>query len=1024
MRRSRYALGACAARRWPRRPSAARAGRRAACSTTSRTSRAWSASPPTASQLRALRDGAGRARQGAAPRLRLQARPGYAVARRDCRSTCRRTTRSRFRLRGDAPPNDLEFKLVDATGDNVWWVQPARLRVPARVGRACRSRSAQIDVRLGPGGRRRARAAPRSSSRSTAARAARARCGSTSSTLERAAAARRPSAAARRGGAVVARAGARRRAPSTAISATRLAQRRRWRRGAACAHARPRRAARVRRPRDSTGCADRHASRYASSSPTTARPGAPCARVRRRQRRHATASACPRPRRATLRVRLLRRRRRTAYGLAEIDVQPLAFGATPQRLLRGHRARGAARRLPARLLPASRRTGRWSASTAAPREALLGEDGALEVGTARFSIEPFLLADGRLADLGATSTIAAARCRTATCRSRRVDWQRARTSRCASPRSPPGSATRSHARGRATASRNLARERAGVHALPRAAAVPGEPAQRSSSTRRAASAPIRDAALATATHSVDQRRSAGASRSTRRTASALAASTRGDVAELLRSERRRRRARSSDATGFASAALRYRLDAAGPAKPRRIGSSRRSRARRRCRLATRPTPARTREQAATRRVARRSTRVALQLRPAAAQASARHAAHRRSAHILDQPRRPRDPARLARLRALVDPRRRADLGGAAAARPRATSRASSSTGSRRTSIADGKVPCCVDRRGADPVPEHDSHGEFIYLVAEYYRYTGDDRAASRPHVAARRGGRRLPRLAAPRAADGPEYDAPERRAFLRAAAAVDQPRGLLGQADALVLGRLLRAARPAGRRVPGRVARLGHEARTTRSGDRATSSRATSPRRSAPRCASTRIDYVPGCADSATSTPPRRRSRCRPRGCRPRCREPARADVRALLARVRQAPRRRAHRGPTLELRSVGAFVRLGWPSGARTPRLLRRPAPARVAAVGRGGGPRRAGAALHRRHAAWVGSDFRARCSTCSPTSARATRRWCSPAGLPTDWLAGGHRRRDLRTPYGKLTYTLSRGGAAPFDPDDRLAG
>ncbi|HSB55207.1 MAG TPA: discoidin domain-containing protein [Gemmatimonadales bacterium] len=39
--------------------------------------------------------------------------------------------------------------------------------------------------------------------------------------------------------------------------------------------------------------------------------------------------------------------------------------------------------------------------------------------------------------------------------------------------------------------------------------------------------------------------------------------------------------------------------------------------------------------------------------------------------------------------------------------------------------ADGKVPCCVDRRGADPVPEHDSHGEFIYLVMEYWRHTGD-----------------------------------------------------------------------------------------------------------------------------------------------------------------------------------------------------------------------------------------------------------------------------------------------------------
>ncbi|HSK19136.1 MAG TPA: discoidin domain-containing protein [Longimicrobiales bacterium] len=38
---------------------------------------------------------------------------------------------------------------------------------------------------------------------------------------------------------------------------------------------------------------------------------------------------------------------------------------------------------------------------------------------------------------------------------------------------------------------------------------------------------------------------------------------------------------------------------------------------------------------------------------------------------------------------------------------------------------NGKVPCCVDARGADPVPEHDSHGQLIYLIAEYFRFTGD-----------------------------------------------------------------------------------------------------------------------------------------------------------------------------------------------------------------------------------------------------------------------------------------------------------
>ena len=39
---------------------------------------------------------------------------------------------------------------------------------------------------------------------------------------------------------------------------------------------------------------------------------------------------------------------------------------------------------------------------------------------------------------------------------------------------------------------------------------------------------------------------------------------------------------------------------------------------------------------------------------------------------------------------------------------------------------NGKVPCCVDARGADPVPENDSHGEFVFLAAETYRYTKDE----------------------------------------------------------------------------------------------------------------------------------------------------------------------------------------------------------------------------------------------------------------------------------------------------------
>ena len=44
---------------------------------------------------------------------------------------------------------------------------------------------------------------------------------------------------------------------------------------------------------------------------------------------------------------------------------------------------------------------------------------------------------------------------------------------------------------------------------------------------------------------------------------------------------------------------------------------------------------------------------------------------------------------------------------------------------------NGKVPCCVDYRGADPVPENDSHGELLHLAAQVYRFTGDRELISR-----------------------------------------------------------------------------------------------------------------------------------------------------------------------------------------------------------------------------------------------------------------------------------------------------
>ena len=51
---------------------------------------------------------------------------------------------------------------------------------------------------------------------------------------------------------------------------------------------------------------------------------------------------------------------------------------------------------------------------------------------------------------------------------------------------------------------------------------------------------------------------------------------------------------------------------------------------------------------------------------------------------------------------------------------------------------NGKVPCCATLRGADPVPENDSDGEFVFAATELWRYSHDDKTARTlwPYVAA------------------------------------------------------------------------------------------------------------------------------------------------------------------------------------------------------------------------------------------------------------------------------------------------
>ncbi|MFL6592219.1 MAG: coagulation factor 5/8 type domain-containing protein, partial [Luteimonas sp.] len=57
---------------------------------------------------------------------------GYAVARRTLTMTYPANYEYSLQLRGSGPPNNLEFKLGDASGDNVWWVQRRDVALPAQ----------------------------------------------------------------------------------------------------------------------------------------------------------------------------------------------------------------------------------------------------------------------------------------------------------------------------------------------------------------------------------------------------------------------------------------------------------------------------------------------------------------------------------------------------------------------------------------------------------------------------------------------------------------------------------------------------------------------------------------------------------------------------------------------------------------------------------------------------------------------------------------------------------------------------
>ncbi len=74
--------------------------------------------------------------------------------------------------------------------------------------------------------------------------------------------------------------------------------------------------------------------------------------------------------------------------------------------------------------------------------------------------------------------------------------------------------------------------------------------------------------------------------------------------------------------------------------------------------------------------------------------------------------------------------------------------------------ADGAIPAIVDRSGVDPLPEHDSHGQFLYTIAEYFRFTGDTDFLQRMWPAMLATTRYIETLRERRL--GPEFQTPEK----------------------------------------------------------------------------------------------------------------------------------------------------------------------------------------------------------------------------------------------------------------------
>jgi hypothetical protein len=333
---------------------------------------------------------------------------------------------------------------------------------------------------------------------------------------------------------------------------------------------------------------------------------------------------------------------------------------------------------------------------------------------------------------------------------------------------------------------------------------------------------------------------------------------------------------------------------------------------------------------------------------------------------------------------------------------------------------NGKVPCCASDRGPDPVTENDSHGQFIGLVADYYRHTGDRALVERmwprvtravAHMDSLRGDRRTA-----------EWRAPGKRKYFGLLTPSISHEGYpnpmhsywddffayQGYTDAVFLAGVL--GRAAERKAFA-------AARGTFARDLAASVKAAMTEK--------KIDYVPGCAElgdfDATSTT----VALEPTGAADLLPD---AALRSTFERYwkffldRREGKIEWDGFTPYEMRVIGSFVRLGWRDranealqwfmGYRNPPGWRQWG---EVAYREPRAPKYVGDIPH----TWVGSDFVRSVLDMFAYERGRDSTLVVAAGVPWAWVqdSTGVRVRGLRTTWGPVSYSARAGADASVE-------